>query len=48
MGESALTPLERLSIERNRSIDKKSLQNQKAGPKSYRKSLSTFSDFALL
>jgi enoyl-CoA hydratase/carnithine racemase len=40
-------PLERFPTRRNRLVDKKSLQIQKAGAKSYRKSLSTFSDFAL-
>jgi hypothetical protein len=39
--------LERFPTRRNRLVDKKSLQIQEAGAKSYRKSLSTFSDFAL-
>ncbi len=39
--------LERFPTEWNHSVDKKSLQNQKAGANSDRKSLSAFSDFAL-
>jgi hypothetical protein len=39
--------LERFPTRRNRLVDKKSLQIQNAGAKSHRKSLSTFSDFAL-
>ena len=40
--------LARFPLERNRSSDKKSHQNQKVGANSYRKSLSTFSEFALV
>jgi hypothetical protein len=39
--------LERFPIGWNHPIDKKSLQNQKGGASSYRKSLSTFSELAL-
>jgi hypothetical protein len=39
--------LERFPTEWNHSVDKKSLQNQNAGANSHRKSLSTFSEFAL-
>jgi hypothetical protein len=39
--------LERFPTRRNRLVDKKSLQIQKPEAKSCRKSLSTFSDFAL-
>ncbi len=39
--------LDRFPTRRNRLVDKKSLQVQKSGARSNRKSLSTFSDFAL-
>ena len=48
-GDEALrSGLERFPIMRYRMIDKKSLHNQKAGANSGRKSLATFSEFALV